>query len=377
MLIIAGTPIGNLKDISQRLKEVFQSCDAVFCEDTRRTLALLNHLGISKKVFRYNDHMPSSIEQAKVMLRQGMNICLVTDAGMPCISDPGWKLVKEAVKENIQIDVIPGPSSVLCALAGSGFPCDNFQFIGFLPRGEEKIFKKLSKALSSGYPVVFYESPQRVKKFFEAAKQRLPSVSFILARELTKTYQQWLRGDAAKICADLEKGENLGEFTIVAWEDKKIEISAEDKNQKVLFVCAGNTCRSLMAEKYALKIFPENIKPFSAGIYASNAEVPDEVFSALKTEGIERFEHSPRQINAEMVEESDIVLCMTEKQREILSGLFPKYSSKIYQLSFFAGLGRVDISDPWGQDRDFYLMTFKTIKNCVKGALEKTVIKNI
>ncbi|NLI10207.1 MAG: 16S rRNA (cytidine(1402)-2'-O)-methyltransferase [Elusimicrobia bacterium] len=375
MLILAGTPIGNLKDITQRAIDAFSSCDAVFCEDTRRTLALLSSLGISKKVFRYNDHIPSSLVQAMNMLRQGLKICLVTDAGMPCISDPGWKLVREALKENIEIDVLPGPSSALCVLAGSGFPCDNFTFLGFLPRSEGKIFKKLRTALSSGYPVVFYESPQRIKKFFISASKELPSVNFVLARELTKTYQQWIRGNPKEIIDLIGEKEILGEITVAAWEDKKTE---KEEKKKIIFVCAGNTCRSVMAERYAKKIFPEGIEVSSAGIWvSSDTKVPKEVFEALQTEGIDRFEHIPRQLNKKDMEESELVLCMTEKQKEILDSFFPEYSEKIFQISFFAGLGRADIQDPWGQNRDFYLMTFKTVKNCVKGALEKIIIKNI
>lgn len=379
MLILAATPLGNLKDISQRTLDELASCDAVLCEDTRRTLSLLSHFGLSKKIFRYNDHVPATMENAMAMLRRGLKVCLVTDAGMPCISDPGWKLVRAAIVENIRVEVLPGPSSAICALAGSGFPIDNFTFLGFLPRGRSKLFKKLKNSLSGGYPVVFYESPFRLKSFLQEASAELPSCRFVVARELTKAFEEWFRGTAAEILALVSDREIKGEITIVAWEDMKKERDAdEDKVKKVLYVCNGNTCRSVMAQHYSAKIFPPEISLSSAGLCApSEIEVPQEVFYALSTEGIEKFEHSPKQLSKKDIEEADIVLCMTERQLESLKGFFPEYSDRIFQLSAFAGLGRADIADPWGHDRDFYLITFKTIKNCVKGVLEKIIIKNI
>jgi len=377
MLIIVGTPLGNLKDIGARAIDAFSSCDAIFCEDTRRTLALLNNFSISKKVFRYNDHIPKTLNCAMDMLKRSMKICLVTDAGMPCISDPGWKLVRSAIDEKIDVQVIPGPSAAICALSASGFPCDNFTFLGFLPRSRGKLFKKLKNALLTGYPVSFYESPFRLKSFFEEAKKELPSCQFVVARELTKTFEQWLRGNANEILSLLGEKEIKGEITIVAWENK-YELEDDGKIKKVLYVCSGNICRSVMAHKYSEKIFPTNLSVSSAGLFANEEnQIPQEVLKVLSKEGIERFQYKPVQLSSKEVEENDLILCMTSRQTDIMKGFFPQYQDKIFQISEFAGLGKADIVDPWGKNEDFYALTFKTIKNFVKGVLERILIKNI
>lgn len=377
MLIIVGTPLGNLKDISPRAVDALSSCDAIFCEDTRRTLALLNNFSISKKIFRYNDHILKTLNFAMDMLRRSMKVCLVTDAGMPCISDPGWKLVKAAIDEKIDIQVVPGPNAAICALSASGFPCDNFTFLGFLPRSQGRLFKKLKNALLTGYPVAFYESPFRLKSFFEEAEKELPSCQFVVGRELTKTFEQWMRGSAKEILSEIGEKEIKGEITIVAWENK-YELRDDGKIKKVLYVCFGNTCRSVMAHKYSEKIFPANLSISSAGLFVNKEnEVPQEVLKVLSKEGIENFKHEPVQLSIKEVEENDLILCMTSRQTDIMKGFFPQHQDKIFHISEFAGLGQVDIIDPWGKSEDFYILTFKTIKSFVRSVLERISIKNI
>ena len=132
MLYIVPTPIGNLQDITLRALEVLKTCDAVLCEDTRRTQILLSHFAISKPTFRYNENDDFSIRRCTEVLESGKTCALVSDCGTPCISDPGWRLVKAAVEKGIKVSSLPGPSAVACALAGAGITGGAFTFLGFL-----------------------------------------------------------------------------------------------------------------------------------------------------------------------------------------------------------------------------------------------------
>ena len=134
MLSIVPTPLGNLQDITLRALETLKAADFVLCEDTRRTQILLTHFGISKPTVRYNENDDSSVRRCLDLVRSGKNCALVSDCGTPCISDPGWKLVRDAAKEGLAITSLPGPSAAACALAGAGFTGGAFTFLGFLPR---------------------------------------------------------------------------------------------------------------------------------------------------------------------------------------------------------------------------------------------------
>ncbi len=163
MLTIVPTPLGNLEDITVRALKVLRGCDLVLCEDTRRTVKLLNRYAISRKLVRYNERDPQSIAEAAGLLRAGKSVALVSDGGMPCISDPGRKLVALARAEGFQVVVLPGPSAAVTAAAGSGLPADSFVFLGFLQRSRGKIVKALKKAFELEKTVILYESPFRIK----------------------------------------------------------------------------------------------------------------------------------------------------------------------------------------------------------------------
>ncbi|MDA8132778.1 MAG: 16S rRNA (cytidine(1402)-2'-O)-methyltransferase [Elusimicrobia bacterium] len=217
MLSIVPTPIGNLKDITLRALDVLREADAVFCEDTRRTLNLLNHFGLSKKLFRYNEHDERSVAGAMAWLKSGKSAALVTDGGSPCISDPGKRLVSLARANGIKVTALPGPSAVIAAAAGSGLPCDSFVFLGFLPRSRGKILKALKAAFSLNKTVILFESPYRLKKFLAMAREEFgPGLTAVVAREISKVYEEWTGGAIDETIAKIESaGEVKGEVVVL------------------------------------------------------------------------------------------------------------------------------------------------------------------
>lgn len=215
-LYIVPTPIGNLSDITLRAIEVLKKADIILAEDTRTSHVLLQHLGIEKKLFShhaFNEHhtLPKVIE----MLKDGSSIALISDAGTPGISDPGFLLIRECIKHNIETECLPGPSAFLPALVVSGLPCDRFCFEGFLPvkKGRQTALKRLSVEERT---MIFYESPHRIIKTlldFQSyfSSERKVSVS----RELTKKFEQTVRGSLKEVIQHFENHSPKGEFVIV------------------------------------------------------------------------------------------------------------------------------------------------------------------
>lgn len=231
MLFIVPTPIGNLKDITLRALEALKEVDAVFCEDTRRTLNLLNHFGLSKKLFRYNEHDERSVAGAMAWLRSGKSAALVTDGGSPCISDPGRRLVALARSTGIKVTALPGPSAVITAAAGSGLPCDSFVFLGFLPRSRGKIVKALKAAFELKKTVILFESPYRLKKFLAMAREEFgPGLTALVAREISKIYEEWTGGLIDETIARIEAaGEVKGEIVLLLRPPEAVEDEADDE----------------------------------------------------------------------------------------------------------------------------------------------------
>lgn len=211
-LKIVATPIGNLSDISYRALETLHNVDAILCEDTRRTMKLIDHFNISKRLISFNDNNASKkIPDLLKEMRNGMNYALVSDAGMPVISDPGMKLVNECHENGVEIDVIPGPSAPICAVAASGLNVSHFVFLGFLPRGS-KLRKILREMFNIRIPIVFFESPYRIKETLEEICAISPDSRIFIAREMTKINQTFYRG---RPCELTEKIEPIGEITVV------------------------------------------------------------------------------------------------------------------------------------------------------------------
>ncbi len=214
VLFIVPTPIGNLKDVTLRSLEVLKEVEYIFCEDTRRTKNLLDRYQIkNKKLISY--FAPKEEEKIPYLLEilKNNDAALVVDAGMPGISDPGYKLIKACLENNIKIEVLPGPSAFLTALVGSGLPLDKFLFLGFLPKkGLKNYFEKLKDLEAT---IVFYESPKRILKTLKIMKEVFKEGKIAIAREISKIYEEYLRGDLEEIIEILEKRKLKGEITVI------------------------------------------------------------------------------------------------------------------------------------------------------------------
>jgi 16S rRNA (cytidine1402-2'-O)-methyltransferase len=217
-LYVVGTPIGNLSDIAPRTREALAASSRVFAEDTRRTKALLSHLGISgKKIERYDAHAtPGRIEALANGIEDGESVALVTDAGVPGVSDPGAELVRAAAAMGARIVPIPGPSALTAALAASGLVSGPFSFLAFLPRHGTKRRNALERILDSDVPVVLFEAPSRIEDTLRELAELDPARPAALCRELTKLHEEVIHATLGELAA-LER-EWLGEVTLVVQE---------------------------------------------------------------------------------------------------------------------------------------------------------------
>lgn len=216
-LYIVATPIGNLKDITLRAIETLGEVDYILCEDTRITGKLLAAYDISKKMVTFNDFNEERMIGSVVgELEKGMNIALVSDAGTPLVSDPGFKLVREVASKNIKIEVIPGATASIAALTVSGLPSDKFLFLGFLPKKDgkrEKLLVDTKEAIASvKATVIIYESPFRILKTLGQIKKVFGEIDVVVCREMTKMHEEVLRG---KITEIIEKIKPKGELVIL------------------------------------------------------------------------------------------------------------------------------------------------------------------
>lgn len=208
MLYVCPTPIGNLKDVTVRVLEVLREVDLIACEDTRHTRVLLDRYGIagpdSARLISFHDHNEEQRLQALLpLLRQGKNIAVVSDAGMPGLSDPGFSLVRACAAEDIPVTVLPGPSSIATALVVSGLPVDRFAFVGFLARSKSKLIDQLATFEGTGATVVGFESPRRLRVTLGMIGTRWPERRLAVCRELTKLHEEVVRGTAAEVLARL------------------------------------------------------------------------------------------------------------------------------------------------------------------------------
>ncbi len=215
-LFIVSTPIGNIKDISVRALEILKEVDIIACEDTRHTSNLLRFYNISKKLISYYEHNKKyRSSQLIKWLKDGQNIALVSDAGTPAISDPGYYIIRLALNEEIKIEVIPGASAVLCALIASGKPTDKFIFEGYLPRKKEARRKKLSEVLNEKRTFIFYESPHRLQKTLEDMCLIIPDEDICICRELTKKFEEIVCDKAENLIKKYKERKPKGEIVIV------------------------------------------------------------------------------------------------------------------------------------------------------------------
>lgn len=218
-LYIVATPIGNLEDITLRALRILKEVDVIACEDTRVTSKLLAHYSIAKPLVSFHQHSKDNKLQALVeRLCSGANIALVTDAGTPGVSDPGNVLVEEAVKNEITVLPIPGASALAALVSVAGIDMQKFTFLGFPPhkKGRETFFKEVA---GNGYPAVYYESPHRVLKNLAKLAEFAPQKRIILGRELTKMFEEVVRGNVEEVIAYFTQnpGKIKGEFVIIAY----------------------------------------------------------------------------------------------------------------------------------------------------------------
>jgi len=215
-LYLVATPIGNLEDITLRALRTLKECDVVAAEDTRRTGQLLKHFDISKPMlsyFQFNEAKRS--EQIIERLRRGEKVALVTDAGSPGISDPGERVVKAATAAGLRVESVPGPSALVAALTASGLPTEEFHFIGFLPHKSGQRRRELERLKSIAGTLVFYESPYRVEKLVVELNDLFAGRQVVLARELTKKFEEYLRGTPAELLEVLKRRSLKGEFVVL------------------------------------------------------------------------------------------------------------------------------------------------------------------
>ena len=215
-LYLVATPIGNLEDITLRALRVLRECDVVAAEDTRHSGRLLKHFGISKPLlsyFQFNEARRS--EEIIGRLRSGEKVALVTDAGSPGISDPGERVVKAAIAAGFRVESVPGPSALVAALTASGLPTDEFHFIGFLPYKSGQRRNKLESLKSFDGTLVLYESPYRIEKLLVELSEVFPDRQVVLARELTKKFEEFLRGKPAELLVIAKKRSLKGEFVVM------------------------------------------------------------------------------------------------------------------------------------------------------------------
>src|SRR5215813_13389620 len=216
-LYIVATPIGNLEDITQRALRVLREADLIACEDTRHTRKLLNHFGITTATTSYYEHNEQErAEELCAMLESGRNVALVSDAGTPLISDPGFRIVHVARDRGISVVPIPGASALIAALSASGLATDQFLFAGFLPARARARRAKLSELTSIPATLIFYEAPHRIKATLKDAREVLGNRAAVIARELTKLHEEFARGSLSELTERFSKSEAArGEMVLI------------------------------------------------------------------------------------------------------------------------------------------------------------------
>lgn len=230
VLYIVATPIGNLEDLTFRAVRILKEADLIACEDTRHTRHLLDHYGIRTPTISYHEHNETArAEELVARLRNGESIALVSDAGTPLISDPGYRIVTAAASAGFQIVPIPGASAAIAALTASGLPTDAFRFCGFLPTKAGQRRRSLEAVVAEPATLVFYEAPHRILETLADMRAVLGNRPAVIARELTKIHEEFLRGDLDSIQATLAGRElpNRGEFTIVLGKAEAPPVSDE------------------------------------------------------------------------------------------------------------------------------------------------------
>jgi 16S rRNA (cytidine1402-2'-O)-methyltransferase len=238
-LAVCATPIGNLEDVTLRVLAELQSADVVLCEDTRHTRVLLDRHGIRASLLSYHEHNEAK-RTAEMLprLQAGERVALVSDAGLPGISDPGARLVAAALEAGIAVTVLPGPSAADTALVASGFPAERYQFVGFLPRGARALASLWQELECWPHPVVAFESPQRLPATLRSLAEAQPTRQVVVCRELTKKFEEIVRGSAQEVAARFEEPPK-GEITLVLGPGSSARDSTDALEVMAELVAAG------------------------------------------------------------------------------------------------------------------------------------------
>jgi 16S rRNA (cytidine1402-2'-O)-methyltransferase len=234
-LYVVATPIGNLEDISYRAVRVLKEADLIACEDTRHTAKLLHHYGIDKPTVSYHEHNEAArAEELVTKLIAGLNVAQVSDAGMPGISDPGYRVIKLAIERGVPVVPIPGASAVVTALAASGLPTDSFQFLGFLPARSGERRTLLESVRNAQQTTVVYEAPHRIAETMKDIVELLGAERpVVLARELTKLHEEFIRGSAAQVLHRAQEHELKGEITLLVGKGAEQQTAPKDIAQRL------------------------------------------------------------------------------------------------------------------------------------------------
>ena len=272
MLYLIATPIGNLGDITYRAVETLKSCDEVWCEDTRQTAKLLNHLDIKKPLVSCHEYtQKEKAPQLLEKLQAGLDIAYVSDAGMPGISDPGAVLVQACLEADLPYTVLPGPSAVLTAAVLSGLPLDRFTFFGFLPREGAERKQALADVAVCGCTVILYESPHRVKETLSDVLAAAGDCPCALVRELTKVHESCQRGTISEVLSTLP-GEVKGECVLLFSIPQKTEAASTEEDLNVLLL----KLMDHMTLKDAAREASEALKLPKKQVYARALELKSE-----------------------------------------------------------------------------------------------------
>ena len=227
-MYLVPTPIGNLEDITFRALEILKEADFIAAEDTRHTKRLLNHFEIQTSLISYHEHNKESSGRHLIgLLKEGKTIALVSDAGTPAISDPGYEIVRDAIKENIPVVSLPGPNAAITALIASGLAPQPFYFYGFLPRKNKERETELLSLKNLKATLIFYEAPHRLKETCKALLKVFGNRRVVIGRELTKKFEEYIRSDLEGIMKWMEENDIRGEFCIIVEGSSEVEATNE------------------------------------------------------------------------------------------------------------------------------------------------------
>jgi 16S rRNA (cytidine1402-2'-O)-methyltransferase len=245
VLYVVATPIGNLEDMTFRAVRILREVDRIACEDTRQTRKLLDHYGISTPAVSYHEHNEQARSDELIRdLEAGRNIALVSDAGTPLIADPGYRVVEKARERGISVVPLPGASALLAALSASGLPTDHFAFLGFLPPKSGQRRKALLEGRELRVSLVFFETPHRIQDALEDLAEIFPGTTVVLARELTKIHEEFLRGTAAELRALLANRDAIkGEFTVMVAKYEPVVDESRSLDEEVAALISSGVDR--------------------------------------------------------------------------------------------------------------------------------------